>query len=157
MDLLNANSYQKGGWFLHMLRRKLGDSIFWKGIRAYYKSYAGRNASTEDFEHVIENVAGVRLDAFFHQWLYTPGQPRLDISWRYDLGTRNIIFIVQQLQSNLFDFPIVFAVLSNGKTVNVPIQINKKVNTFKIPSGAKPQAVTVDPETDLLFEDATSH
>jgi aminopeptidase N len=27
MQLLNANSYQKGGWVLHMLRRKVGDSF----------------------------------------------------------------------------------------------------------------------------------
>ena len=26
--LLNANSYQKGSWILHMLRRQLGDSVF---------------------------------------------------------------------------------------------------------------------------------
>src|SRR6266700_2106852 len=33
MELLNANSYQKGGWILHMLRMEAGDSAFWKGIR----------------------------------------------------------------------------------------------------------------------------
>ena len=44
MQLLNANSYQKGGWVLHMLRRKLGENMFWKGIRAYYKKYDGGNA-----------------------------------------------------------------------------------------------------------------
>ena len=38
MQLLNANSYEKGGWVLHMLRRKIGDSFFWKGIRNYYST-----------------------------------------------------------------------------------------------------------------------
>ncbi|HEV7783256.1 MAG TPA: M1 family metallopeptidase, partial [Chitinophagaceae bacterium] len=33
MELLNANSYQKGSWVLHMLRRELGDSVFHKAIR----------------------------------------------------------------------------------------------------------------------------
>ncbi len=33
MKLLNANSYQKGAWVLHMLRRELGDDLFWKGMR----------------------------------------------------------------------------------------------------------------------------
>ena len=28
MKLLNANSYEKGGWFLHMLRMKIGDDLF---------------------------------------------------------------------------------------------------------------------------------
>ncbi|MEM6806857.1 MAG: M1 family metallopeptidase, partial [Bacteroidota bacterium] len=48
MALLNANSYQKGGWFLHMLRNKVGDEKFWQIIRSYYRKYAGANASTAD-------------------------------------------------------------------------------------------------------------
>ncbi|MGD8868323.1 MAG: M1 family metallopeptidase, partial [Gemmatimonadales bacterium] len=33
--LLNANSYQKGAWVLHMLRRLIGDEAFFAGIRSY--------------------------------------------------------------------------------------------------------------------------
>ena len=50
MELLNTNSYQKGGWILHMLRRKLGDEIFWKGIKKYYADYAGRMQKKFDDE-----------------------------------------------------------------------------------------------------------
>ncbi|HKK41587.1 MAG TPA: M1 family metallopeptidase, partial [Bacteroidales bacterium] len=39
MDLLSPNSYQKGAWVLHMLRRRLGDETFWKGIRLYYSRF----------------------------------------------------------------------------------------------------------------------
>src|SRR6185437_5923033 len=34
LKLLNSNSYQKGGWVLHMLRTELGDSAFFRGVRA---------------------------------------------------------------------------------------------------------------------------
>src|SRR5690606_37591424 len=61
MDLLNANSYEKGGWVLHMLRRQLGDSIFWKGIRQYYHDYAGKNADTRDVQKIFEDVSGKKL------------------------------------------------------------------------------------------------
>jgi len=43
MDLLNTNSYEKGSWVLHMLRRQFGDSVFKKSIRTYYETYAGKN------------------------------------------------------------------------------------------------------------------
>ena len=33
MKLLNANSYQKGAWVLHMLRARIGEENFWKGMR----------------------------------------------------------------------------------------------------------------------------
>ncbi len=65
MNLLNDNSYQKGAWVLHMLRRKLGDSLFWKGIRAYYKTYSGQNANTTDLEKVFEKVSGQNLQTLF--------------------------------------------------------------------------------------------
>src|ERR1035438_2805684 len=54
MKLLNPNSYQKGSWVLHMLRRKIGDVVFQNGIRVYYATYKGKNASTGDFMRVME-------------------------------------------------------------------------------------------------------
>ncbi|HEY6900821.1 MAG TPA: M1 family metallopeptidase, partial [Puia sp.] len=43
MKLLNPNSYEKGGWVLHMLRRRIGDQAFWKGISTYYATYRNKN------------------------------------------------------------------------------------------------------------------
>ncbi|HVK96380.1 MAG TPA: M1 family metallopeptidase, partial [Flavisolibacter sp.] len=43
MELLNANSYQKGSWFLHMLRNRVGDNNFQKIIQAYYNEFKGSN------------------------------------------------------------------------------------------------------------------
>ncbi|MEI9807508.1 MAG: M1 family aminopeptidase [Bacteroidota bacterium] len=78
LQLLNANSYQKGGWVLHMLRRQLGDSAFHAIIRSFYAAYAGgKNADSRDFQKVCEQVSGKDLGIFFQQWLYTPGNPPL--------------------------------------------------------------------------------
>ncbi|HEY0434786.1 MAG TPA: M1 family metallopeptidase, partial [Chitinophagaceae bacterium] len=72
MELLNANSYQKGAWTLHMLRLTVGDSAFHDIIRKFYAEYKGSNANTTDFERVAEKVSGKDLRQFFTQWLYTP-------------------------------------------------------------------------------------
>ena len=61
MKLLNANSYQKGGWVLHMLRSNLGDSVFWRSIRKYYATYSGSVADTRDLQKVFEEVSGKDL------------------------------------------------------------------------------------------------
>ncbi|MER3463248.1 MAG: hypothetical protein C4329_01270 [Chitinophagaceae bacterium] len=53
MSLLNANSYQKGAWVLHMLRNEVGDRTFQRIIQAYYNQYKGSNAETRDFEAVV--------------------------------------------------------------------------------------------------------
>jgi aminopeptidase N len=57
MKLLNANSYQKGAWVLHMLRGLVGDSTFFRGIREYYRVYRDSTAVSEEFQQVMEQVA----------------------------------------------------------------------------------------------------
>lgn len=47
--LLSTNSYQKGAWFLHMLRNHIGDEAFWKGLKSYYLKFKNKNALTIDF------------------------------------------------------------------------------------------------------------
>jgi aminopeptidase N len=60
--LLNANSYQKGGWTLHMLRRLVGDSAFFRGVRQYYAEHRHGTAVTDDFRRAVEATSGQRHD-----------------------------------------------------------------------------------------------
>ena len=152
MQLLNANSYQKGGWVLHMLRRKLGDSLFWKAIRSYYNSYAGHNASTEDLRKVFENVSHQNLQIFFKQWLYTPGQPKLDIEWKYDAAKKSVSLKVVQLQDNLFTFPLEIGFADYNKKIIERINIKDKITEKQFPIKNKPTAIIADPNVNLLFE-----
>lgn len=151
MQLLNAFSYQKGGWVLHMLRRKLSDTIFWKGIRAYYAAYAGKNANTEDLQKVFENVSHQSLATFFKQWLYTPGVPKLAVEWKYNEKKKAIVGTVTQQQDNLFEFPLEIAVSINSEKVYKIIDISGRSTPFDIPAVA-PTSLTLDPHTNLLFE-----
>ena len=152
MGLLNANSYQKGGWVLHMLRRKIGDVLFWKSIRAYYAKYNGSNASTEDLRMIFEQQSGQDLKAFFDQWLYTPGQPKLTIEWKYDQQKKQLSFKIDQLQNKPFIFPLKVLVKAANNTKIFVIEINKKITTKIFPLNFRPTSVFADPNVDLLFE-----
>lgn len=79
-ELLNANSYQKGSWVLHMLRVHVGDDAFFGGLRAFYDEFRGSNADTEDFRRVMEGVSGQDLEEFFDQWVYRPGVPQIEVT-----------------------------------------------------------------------------
>ncbi len=150
--LLNANSYQKGGWVLHMLRRKLGDKVFQKGIQAYYKTYKGNNASTEDFRRVMEHASKQNLEMFFKQWLYTPGHPALQGKLHYDSNRKILAINIGQTQEFLFQFPLQISIIENGKLILKTMQIDKRNTTAYIPSDTKPQSVQLDPNANLLFE-----
>lgn len=152
MQLLNANSYQKGGWVLHMLRNELGDTDFWKVIRSYYQQYAGRNASTEDLQKVVESVSGKNWSVFFNQWLYRAGQPQLSIIPRYNAGKKSLEITINQEQPALFEFPLELSVLAKGTTISKTVHISNKTTTVSLPMRELPTEIIVDPNTRLLFE-----
>ena len=157
MELLNANSYQKGGWVLHMLRRQLGDSIFRKSVRRYYELYAGKNAETKDLQKVFEIVSGKNLDIFFSQWLNTPENPSLKIKWKYMAKEKKIAITVDQLQHTLFQFPLDLLIGTGGKNAGgETIAVSKRSETFLIPVKAAITKVEMDYKTSLLFEGSVS-
>ena len=149
MELLNANSYQKGGWVLHMLRRQLGDSTFWRGIQTYYNRFAGKNAVTGDLCKVMEEVSGRNLKPFFHQWLFTTGHPKLDITWKYNATKKAIDITVIQQQETIFQFPLEVQIESS---LLKNTYITNRETRLSIPFVKKPATVTVDPQVNLLFE-----
>lgn len=149
MELLNANSYQKGGWALHMLRRQLGDAGFWKGIQHYYARYAGKNAVTADLCKAMEEVSGKDLKQFFQQWLFTAGHPKLQIQWKYNAGQKAIDITVIQQQDALFQFPLELLI---GNSITKQVFIKDRETHINIPVPAKPAAITADPNVNLLFE-----
>lgn len=148
MVLLNPNSYQKGGWVLHMLRRKISDSLFWKAISTYYNTYRNGNASTEDFEKIVETASGQDLHTFFHQWLYTPGHPSVRLQWHYDDANSALFITTTQLQPIPFEFPLELSI--DGKPYT--IQLTTKTNFLRIPLIAEPTTIVPDPNVDLLAD-----
>ncbi len=151
MKLLNANSYQKGGWVLHILRSELGDSVFWTSIRKYYARYGGGIAGTEDLQKVFEEVSGNKLSTFFKQWVYLPGQPELDILWNYNDQSKEVTIRINQKQSGDFVFPLTISLSNSGrKSTLQKLYIDNKAKIFTIKVSEKPTSIIVDPDTELL-------
>lgn len=147
-DLLNANSYQKGGWILHMLRNEVGDSVFRKIIQAYYNEYKGGNAGTRDFEAVAEKVSGKNLKWFFDQWLYRSGIPQLLIEKKIDNDDVKLRITQQGVK---FDFPLeALFVRADGSSLKQTIAINDQMVEFKI-KVPDVKSVIIDPDTKLLY------
>ncbi len=148
MDLLNANSYEKGGWVLHILQHKIGDDLFWKGIQLYYATYKGKNATTEDLQYIFEQASGLNLSSFFQQWLYTAGTPQLTITWKYNQQKKSIEAIVMQEQTGKpFSFPLDLKI---GDTIKT-IQISNRVSHISFTVKTKPAEIIIDPNTNLLY------
>jgi len=86
--------YEKGAYVLHMLRMMMRDNgsdapdeRFFALLRDFAASYAGKNASTEDFKAVVERhmipelnaTRDGKIDWFFDQWVYGTDVPHYRI------------------------------------------------------------------------------
>jgi aminopeptidase N len=143
MALLDTNSYQKGSWVLHMLRREIGDSLFWRGIRLYFARYDGRNAHTQSFRRVMEEVSGINLETFFHQWIYSPGIPLLRLS------IAGHMLKVEQAQSQPFSFPLEYTIGDDPRVFRV--RIHRKITLIPLPPQTTGQ-IHADPGVNLLAD-----
>lgn len=152
IELLNPNSYQKGAWVLHMLRRKLGDAIFMEGIKSYYLKYRLSNATTNDFRMVMEEVSGMDLKVFFDQWLYSAGHPNLKTT--VVKKKSKLTITIEQIQKEIiFDVPLMIEIeLKNGEKIVKELHLNAATQNFEFTFSKKVKSYKFDPNTDLLFE-----
>lgn len=156
-NLLNANSYQKGGWVLHMLREEIGDNAFFRGARIYVDKHRDGTALSDDFRSAMELAAGRDLRPFFTQWLTRPGFPEIETSWRYKAdGVKPAVTLsVRQTgRFGYFNFPLTVEFRDAGGAV-----VRKRVvvpaagsSSFMLDGGFQtaPTRMRVDPDVALL-------
>jgi aminopeptidase N len=151
-DLLNRNSYQKGGFVLHMLRGELGDRTFFAGIRDYYTKHKHSTALTSDLQDALERSSGKKLGWFFDQWLRRPGYPELELTWSDSALTSLSIGITQSQRFGLFEFPIRLALVDpDGNTRRVEFSVPAQDTTrIVLPVSGSVQRIDVDPDVQLL-------
>jgi len=155
MELLNTNSYQKGGWTLHMLRALVGDSAFFTGIRSYYLANRHSTALTDDLQRAVEGASGRALGWFFDQWLRRPGYAEVTTSWRFDPEQRRVVAtIAQGNRFGHYRFPLTVAVTdANGRerraTIDVPAAATATI-VVPLDVDAAPRGVTFDPDVRVL-------
>jgi aminopeptidase N len=161
LALLNRNSYEKGGFVLHMLRREVGDSAFFRALRAYYAAHRDGNALTDDLRLAMEKAAGgTRLDWFFDQWLRRPGYPEVDVTWSYDPSSQQVaVDVVQASRFGAYRFPLTLRLRAETGRPGVGVV---QVVTISVPAEprarlvlpgrllAPPLSVDADPGVELL-------
>jgi len=155
MALLNRNSYEKGGFVLHMLRGQVGERAFFGALRSYYAKYRHVTAVTDDLRAEMERASGQNLAWFFDQWLHRPGYPEIMADWRYDAGTHEIVIgVTQSDRFGAFQVPVTIAVIdsagtSRRTTVRVPATAGT-TQQVRIPLATSPADVILDPDVELL-------
>jgi hypothetical protein len=87
--VFRAVVYNKAAMVLHMLRRLVGDEVFFAGLRRFYTDWRFKKAGTDDFRIAVEAAGAKNLSPFFEAWIYGTAIPELRFS--YEIGPTNAV------------------------------------------------------------------
>ncbi|MBT6797884.1 MAG: M1 family metallopeptidase, partial [Candidatus Marinimicrobia bacterium] len=98
MDGFDGHIYAKGSLILNMLQDYIGEDAFWRFIQHYTKENQYKNVETPDLKKAIEETTGQNMDWFFKQWIYEPGFPEYNVTWKYNQRNKSVKLTVKQTQ-----------------------------------------------------------
>lgn len=152
IDLFDRHLYQKGGIVLHMLRRRLGDEVFWRGVHNYLNKHRQGIVSTTDLIAEFEAASGEGLERFFDEWVFRPGHPDLDVSVSYSDGMFEVT--VEQKQSGndvpVFEIDLEVSLSSGGTWTTHHKRIASKKDVLSVRTFVRPQGVVINPNLKVV-------
>ena len=150
-NLFDDVVYSKGAWVLHTLRGVVGDSVFFRSLRAYRQKYEGKSAITDELRAVVDSVAGQDMRWFFNEWIYSPGWPVYAFTYSWPGDSLSLRIFQQQSSSwPTYKMPMWVRIYHGADSVNTLIQDSLRVQTFKIPLAFRPDSVALDPDAWIL-------
>lgn len=166
-QLEGANStfliYYKGAYVLEMLRILMQnpraqnpDERFIAMMKDFVSTYAGKNASTEDFRRVVEKHMGEPMDWFFNEWVYGTEVPGYNFTYQLipGEGARTLFkfSLTQSGVSDSFFMRIPMYAWVNGRPGRLGflmIQGSRTV-TDQIDLPFRPEKITLDETHSIL-------
>ena len=168
-DVTNVNrifssrlSYNKGAMVLHMLRKKLGDTNFFKGVKNYITdpNLAYNYAKTPDLMAHLEASSGLDLNEFFNDWVYNQGYPTYSLTW-HQPTTNTISIQLNQTQSHasvsFFEANVPIRLNGiNGEVLDVVLNNLTNGETFIEDVNFTVSTINFDPDYHLISKNNTT-
>ena len=152
--LTKTIGYDKCAMVFHMLRRKLGEEIFWGSLRDIYRDNLFQHVSWPQLRQSFERRSGTDLKEFFDQWIDRDGAPRLtvaDVAAGRKNGKWRIKGALVQGPPHL-EAEVEVALISAAEEVRrkVSMASSKATAVFKIESNQPPTTLVVDPDVNFF-------
>jgi aminopeptidase N len=160
--MFDRHTYAKGAAVLHTMRRMLGDTAFFAGLRHYLTKYRCQPVDSHDLCTAMTEATGINLEPFFDQWVYKPGHPVLDYTWTWAGTKHEAVLTVKQLQDTkdgtpLYDLDMTVGLFSNKAIRREKVRIHQAEQEIRLSVADKPDAVLVDPDHDFLCQIPNLH
>jgi aminopeptidase N len=148
-------TYIKGGWLVQMLRWKLGDSAFFRGVRRYLQDPAVRYgyARTADLQRNLEAESGQLLESFFADWFYGQGHPSFQLVWT-PVGNGLVQTKLSQTSSHpsvdFFDMPVPIRFKNAQRDTIIMIDHVQQDQSAYHRLSFMPDSAFIDPQMKLI-------
>lgn len=147
-------TYNKGAYILHMLRWKLGDSLFFNALTNYLNdpTLKYNYAKTQSLITHLEVTSGQDLTSFFDKWFYKQGYPTYEVIWnkKNDLLNLQINQVTSDPSVLFYEMPVPIKII--GEFMDTTIILNHlysgQIFTTSIPFPIK--EIQFDPEMWIL-------
>ena len=149
-----AIGYGKSLMFQHMLRQQVGDSLYIRAYRQFYKDYRFKIASFDDICTTFEKVTGRDFKPFFKEWLTRKGAPQLTLN---DVKVKKVkkeyllSFHLSQVQTeDVFPLTIPVAVYFEDTVILKKVHMKNREMYPLFTFQQQPLRLEVDPQFDVF-------
>jgi aminopeptidase N len=154
-------SYNKGAYLLHMLRGKLGDSVFFKAISQYLNdpTLKYKYARTIDLQRNLEQVSGQSLSTFFNHWFIGQGYPNYSATWAANKNGWIKVNLAQTTSDSsvpFYEMPVQLQFKSATRDTVFTVPHTTSGETFWLNPGFVPDTLMVDPYLWILSKQKKS-
>lgn len=159
-----AVTYCKGSCVLHLLRYTLGDSLFFKGLKAYATdtvNFKYKTSTIPDFFAKMTSETGQNLTWFYNAWIYQPNHPVYQNNYYFTNlggGQYRVNFLAKQTQTNAGFFPIPIMIkmsFATGADTTVKVMNNVNNQWFSFTFNRQPTSVVFDPNNEIVIKSAS--
>ncbi len=152
-DLFDHHLYEKGARVLHMLRKLVGDELWWKTLQKYVSTHFARTVETVDLQRAFEETTGKALAWFFDQWVYQAGHPHIKAAYEWIDQKKLVKLCLSQIQADIgFKLPMYFKVVTSEGEYLHEIDFYEKEQTYWFACSEKPKFVSLNPENPVLVD-----
>ncbi len=149
-----AIGYGKSLMTWNMLRDKVGDANFIKGVQTFYRSEKYKRASFDDIRMAFEKVSGQNLKPFFKQWVNRTGAPRLSLQ-DVRVSSVNAGFDLnltlkqnQPEQAFVLDIPVAVSFVDTLEMHS--LKMTQKEQAYTLNFAHRPLKIQVDPRFSVF-------
>jgi len=160
ITIITPAGYGKTAIVFHMLRQMVGDDLFYKSRRRFYKDKIWQRAGWKDIQHIFEEDCKTDLSWFFEQWINRIGAPFIELGKtevvKASNGWLTRIKIIQTCPQTLlgkgepYRLFVPIEMEMDGGNFSTVTELKESSSTVIIQTESQPIHIAIDPQCDVF-------